>query len=65
MTARALTIIAAEGLADGLMPEADAEDRHTARGGADQRTEMPASFGVQGPGEMTMRSGASARPPRR
>ena len=48
---------AAEDLADHLVAEADAEDRH--RGPRSARTaasEMPASGGVQGPGEITMRA---------
>jgi len=51
--------LATEGLADALMA------RHTPRIGSLPAkrliagTEMPASFGVHGPGEITMRSGAS------
>ena len=44
---------AAERLADRLVPEAHAEDRHLARRSARiAASEMPASFGVHGPGEM-------------
>ncbi len=51
----------AEGLADALVAEADAENRHACRRSAGSpRSEMPASFGVQGPGEITIFAGASA-----
>ena len=43
------------GLADGLMAEADAQDRHSALAAAlISSRQMPASFGVQGPGDSTM-----------
>ena len=45
----------AERLPDRLVAEADAEDRDLARRSAGSAArEMPASFGVHGPGEMTI-----------
>ena len=53
--------LAAERLADRLMAEADAEDRNvSARPCAIRSRQMPASLGVQGPGESTMASGSAA-----
>ena len=54
--------VAAKGCADGLMPKADAEDGRLCRP-AKRWTSgmlMPASWGVQGPGESRMRSGSRA-----
>ena len=51
---------AAERLAQGLVAEADAEERHRRSGGSSSRL-IPASSGVPGPGEITMRSGRRAR----
>ena len=42
----------AGGLADGLMAEADAEDGKRPENFVTAAQEMPASLGVQGPGEM-------------
>ena len=64
MTWRALTTWPAEGLADGLVPQADAQDGHPPGDRWISGTEIPASLGVQGPGEITMRSGAKAATPR-
>ena len=48
---------AAEGLDQRLVAEADAEHRRAGLGeGADRLAEIPASAGVQGPGETTRRS---------
>jgi hypothetical protein len=52
--------LAAEGLADALVAEADAEDGDLAGEALITASEMPASLGVHGPGEITMCSGASA-----
>ena len=53
--------LAAEGLADRLVAEADAEDRdRSARPVSIRSRQMPASFGVQGPGESTIASGSAA-----
>jgi hypothetical protein len=49
--------LAAEGRADALVAEADAEQRDLAGELLDGATEMPASAGEHGPGEITMRSG--------
>jgi hypothetical protein len=51
---------AAEGLADALVAQADAQDGIWPAKRLMVGTEMPASLGVQGPGEMTMRSGCKA-----
>jgi len=48
---------AAERSANGLMAEAHTENRKFSGEALDQLHEMPASCGVQGPGEITMRSG--------
>jgi hypothetical protein len=57
--------LAAEGLADRLVAEADAEHRHArAARRAIRARQMPASFGVQGPGESTIASGCRASEPR-
>ena len=51
--------LAAERLADRLMAEADAEDRDRRPTPCSIRSrQMPASFGVQGPGESTIASGS-------
>ena len=52
----ARTICAAIDLADGLMAQAYAQDRHAAVRLLDQSRQMPASLGVQGPGDSTMPS---------
>ena len=53
--------VAAERLADRLMAEADAEDRNgSARPCSIRSRQMPASFGVQGPGDSTIASGFAA-----
>ena len=53
--------LAAIDLADRLVAEADAEDRdRRARRARSASRQMPASFGVQGPGEMTIASGSIA-----
>ena len=50
--------MAAKGLADRLMAEADAEQRHLGVAGRlDEIEADPASFGVQGPGDRTIASG--------
>ena len=53
---------AAESLPDGLMAEADAEDRNLRAAACSIRSrQMPASFGVQGPGDSTIASGSAAK----
>ena len=53
--------VAAVGLADALVAQAHAEDRRRrAPSRSITSSDTPASFGVHGPGEITMRSGASA-----
>ena len=47
--------------ADGLVAEADAEDGGVGPSSRMRSTEMPASFGEQGPGETMMCEGARAR----
>jgi hypothetical protein len=48
--------LAAEGLADRLVAEAHAEHRDRPGEAPISSSETPASFGVHGPGESTMRS---------
>ena len=48
----------AEGLADGLLAQADAEDRSLAREVLDERNADASLLGVQGPGETTIFTGA-------
>ena len=58
--------LAAEGLADGLVAQADAQDRDLARRSVLITSRlMPASFGVHGPGEITMCDGRQRRDRRR
>jgi len=49
--------LAAKGLADRLVAEADAENRNPRAGRLDEVEASPASLGVQGPGESTMAVG--------
>ena len=51
--------LAAIGIPDGLVTKADAKDRDCTACGMDQIRQIPASLGVQGPGESTIASGAA------
>ena len=54
----ARTTSSAERLADRLVAETDAEDRDLPAAAAIRSRQMPASFGVHGPGDSTIASGS-------